>query len=100
MKSETNDVIMRSSVFVWIALATGLILLIPLIAMQFTNEVNWDTTDFVVMGFLLPGSGSLFVLVARRSPRRRRLVIGLVIAAAFLYIWAELAVGIYANLGS
>jgi len=100
MNPRTNDVLMRNSVFLWIAIATGLILLIPLIAMQFTNEVNWDATDFMVMGFLLLGTGSLFVLASRRSPRRRRVVMGITFVAAFLYIWAELAIGIFTNLGS
>ena len=100
MDPGNNDVIMRNSVFVWIALGTILILLIPLIAMQFTNEVNWDTKDFIVMGFLLLGTTSLFVLVSRRAPRRRRVVIGFMFAAAFVYVWAELAVGIFSNLVS
>ena len=100
MKPGTNDVFMRNSVFVWIALVTGLLLLIPLIAMQFTNEVNWNSTDFVVMGFLLLFTGSLFVLVSRKSPRRRRGIIGIMFAAAFLYIWAELAVGVFTNFGT
>jgi len=91
---------MRNSIFIRIALATGLILLIPLFASQFTSEVNWDKTDFIVMGFLLYSTGSLFVLVARRFPRRRRVVIGTMFAAALLYVWAELAVGIFTNLGS
>jgi hypothetical protein len=91
---------MRNSVFVWIALATGLILLIPLIATQFTSEVNWDTTDFIVMGFLLMSTGSLFVLVSRRLSGMRRVAVGIIFAAAFLYIWAELAVGILTNLWS
>ena len=100
MDTKNNDMIMRNGIFVWIALGTGLILLIPLIAMQFTNEVNWDTKDFLVMGLLLLGTASLFVLVSRRAPRRRRVVISFMIAAAFVYIWAELAVGIFTNLGS
>lgn len=100
MKPQTDDGAMHYSGFVWIALATGLILLIPLIAMQFTNEVNWTTIDFVVMGILLLGAGSLFVLVSRRSPRKRRVAIGVGIAAAFLFVWAELAVGIFTSLGS
>ncbi|NNF39727.1 MAG: hypothetical protein HKN64_00010 [Woeseiaceae bacterium] len=90
----------RNSVFIWIALATGAVLLIPLIAMQFTTEVNWDRSDFIVMGSLLFGTASLFVLVGRRVPRKRRALIGSLFIAAFLYIWAELAVGIFTNLGS
>ncbi len=100
MDPRNNDVIMRNDVFVWIAIGTGLILLIAMIAMQFTNEVNWGTKDFIVMGFLLLSTASLFVLVSRRAPRRRRVVIGIMFAAAFLYIWAELAVGVFTNLGS
>jgi uncharacterized membrane protein len=33
------------------------ILAIPLVAMQFTNEVNWKLSDFVVMGALLSITG-------------------------------------------
>lgn len=100
MNSRTNGVLMRNSVFLWITIATGLLLLIPLIAMQFTSEVNWNMTDFVVMGLLLFSAGSVFVLVSRRSPHRRRVVIGVTVAAALLYIWAELAVGVFTNLGT
>jgi len=86
---------LRKRVFVWIALATGAILLIPLIAMQFTTEVNWDETDFVVMGSLLFGIASVFVLAARRVPLKHRVLLGGLFIAAFLYLWAELAVGVF-----
>lgn len=95
MKQKTTDVIFQNSVFVWVATATAAVLLIPLIAMQVSPEVRWDLKDFAVMGLLLFGSGSLFVLVARRVPRRRRVIIGVMIVMAFLYVWAELAVGVY-----
>ncbi|MDX1489007.1 MAG: hypothetical protein R3268_12440 [Acidiferrobacterales bacterium] len=95
-----NDLIMRNTVFAWIALGTALLLTIPLVAMQLTDEVNWDTSDFVIMGLLLFGMSSLFVLISRKVARRRRLVAGLLCAVAFLYLWAELAVGIFTNLGS
>lgn len=100
MQQKVSDVIYRNIVFLWVALATAVILLIPLIAMLFTGEVNWDETDFIVMGCLLFGTGSLFVLAARKVQRKHRLLIGGMFAAAFLYIWAELAVGIFTNLGS
>ena len=53
MKRKSVGLMYQKSVFVWIALTTGAILLIPLIAMQFIAEVNWDETDFLVMGSVL-----------------------------------------------
>lgn len=100
MTKETNDLISQNIVFIWIALATGAILLVPLIAMQFTTEVNWNQADFIVMGSLLFGLASLFVLAARIMSRKHRLLIGIIFIAVFLYIWAELAVGVFTNLGS
>jgi hypothetical protein len=97
MALKNDDVIMQNKVFAWLGLGIGLILLIPLIAMQFTNEVNWDVKDFIVMGFLLFTTATLFVLVSRRVPRRRRVVVGFTVVAVFVYVWAELAVGIFTN---
>jgi peptidoglycan/LPS O-acetylase OafA/YrhL len=100
VKQKINDVIHHNRVIVWIAIATGGVLLIPLIAMQFSSDVNWDETDFIVMGILVFGFASLFVLAARRTERKHRLLIGCALAAAFLYVWAELAVGIFTTIGS
>jgi hypothetical protein len=91
---------MDKKIFLWLALATGGILLIPLIAMQFTDEVQWGVFDFIVMGALLFGTGSLLILVARRLSGKRRILAGAAVLILFLYIWAELAVGIFTDLGS
>ena len=68
--------------------------------MQFTDEVNWDIADFVVMFSLLFSMAKLFILISQKAQRRYRAVIGITLAIAFLYIWAELAVGIFGGLGS
>ncbi|HEY8586885.1 MAG TPA: hypothetical protein VIL60_09185 [Rhodanobacter sp.] len=95
-----NSIITRNSVFAWLALATGVLLLVPAVAMQFTSEVNWNGADFAVMGALVFGMGSLFVLVARKVSRKYRFAIGVFFALALCYVWAELAVGIFTDLGS
>ena len=100
MKHSTDDWLTRNNVFPRIALATVAILLIPLVAMQITPAVAWSPSDFLVMGTLLFGMASLFVLVARRAQRKHRLWVGAAIVAVFLYVWAELAVGVFTNFGS
>ena len=71
------------------------LLLLPLIAMQFTNEVNWDETDFVVFGAMLFGACGLYELAARMTPNfTYRVAVGVAVVAAFILIWMNLAVGI------
>lgn len=79
-----------------IVLAVALLLLIPFIAMQFTNEVNWGPFDFVVAGVLLLGTGLVCELVLRmvKNTGYRIVVLGAILLALFL-VWAELAVGIF-----
>jgi hypothetical protein len=77
-------------------LSVVLLLLVPLIAMQVTNEVNWSLPDFVVMGILLFGTGLMCELVMRKVKRTSyRLALVGTILIVFLLIWAELAVGIF-----
>lgn len=84
-----------------VALVTAAILMVPLVAMRFTTEVNWTGSDFLVMGILLAFTGLLITFALRtvRTTRSRLLAVGLVVLG-FLYCWAELAVGIFTNLGS
>ena len=79
-----------------VALATGLLLLIPLVAMQFTSEVSWGLVDFLAAGTLLFGAGAAGVMAIRRFQRPGARVMALAgIALALATVWAELAVGIF-----
>ncbi|HJW16522.1 MAG TPA: hypothetical protein VJ499_05360 [Flavisolibacter sp.] len=81
-----------------IVLTVAILLLIPFTAMQFTNEVNWSVTDFMVAGVLLLGTGLLCELVIRKVKNiKTRLAICGVILLALLIIWIELAVGIFGS---
>ncbi|MCF7858988.1 MAG: hypothetical protein K9N07_06640 [Candidatus Cloacimonetes bacterium] len=77
-------------------LFVAILLLIPLIAMQFTAEVDWTLSDFVIAGFLLLCTGLMIELVMRKVKKikPRIAVIGILLFLLFL-IWAELAVGIF-----
>jgi len=77
-----------------LALATAFLLLIPLVAMQFTKEVNWTASDFVVAGVLLFGTGLTYAVVSRMGNNGSyRLGVGVAVAAGLLLIWGNLAVG-------
>lgn len=75
--------------------AAALILLHPLVAMQFTDEVNWDAADFLFMGVLLAGVGiGLELAVRNTASAAYRAAAGIALASAFLLVWINAAVGI------
>jgi hypothetical protein len=76
--------------------AAALVLSLPLIAMMFTNEVDWKLPDFIIMGILLFSTGLGIELVLRKvkGTLQRMLFCGAILLVLFL-IWAELAVGIF-----
>jgi len=74
---------------------TALLLLVPLVAMQFTDQVKWNHADFAVAALLLAGTGLLYELVIKRGRNGlARALGGIVLAAVLVYVWLELAVGI------
>ena len=76
--------------------AVPTLLMIPLIAMQFSDEVNWSSLDFLVMGGLLLAVGLSFELVMRKvRTLNNRLALLAIILIVFLLVWVELAVGIF-----
>ncbi|MBN8822665.1 MULTISPECIES: hypothetical protein [unclassified Spirosoma] len=78
--------------------AVVILLSIPFIAMQFTNEVNWSLFDFIVAGTLLLGTGLMCELVLRTVRKREyRLALCGAILLALVLIWIELAVGIFGS---
>ena len=82
------------------ALATAFILLLPMLAMQFTDEVVWNLADFAVAGILLFGAGLTYELVARKSGDiTYRAAAGVAVAAVLILIWLVGAVGVIGEEG-
>lgn len=85
----------------YVAFATTSILMLPLVAMLFTTEVNWGLSDFIVMGMLLFGTGLTYTLITKMSDSiAYKLAVGVAVVAGLLLIWINLAVGIIGPEGS
>jgi hypothetical protein len=85
IRDNGTFIMMQNKNIIRIALATALILMVPLVAMQFTNEVNWD----------LFGTGLTYELVARKGDTiAYRAAVGIACAAGLLLVWINAAVGI------
>ena len=74
------------------------ILSIPLMAMQFTKEVNWTISDFLVMGILLFTTVFTIDFVLKKfKTLKSRLILTVGIVVLLALVWAELAVGIFGS---
>lgn len=71
------------------------LLLVPLMAMQFTDEVQWTGSDFAIFGAMLAVPlGVLELAVRATGSMAYRAAVAVALGAAFLMTWANLAVGI------
>ena len=86
--------------YLLLVLIVGLMLTIPYTAMQFTTEVNWDLLDFLVMGLMLTITGSILIFLHRRLDTKQFKLCAVTVLLLFIWLWAELAVGIFTNWGS
>ncbi len=96
--ANTNSTVMKlqNKRLILILAAVPTLLLIPLIAMQFSTVVDWKIMDFIIMGVLLLGTGVLCELVLRKvKSNRGRIILCGIVLLVFLLVWAELAVGIF-----
>lgn len=73
----------------------ALILLLPLVAMQFSDDVKWSGFDFALMAALLAGVGlGLELAIATSGDAAYRIASGIALAAGLLLVWINGAVGI------
>ncbi len=101
MSSEAQNVSHIQSNLIRVLLGTAAILSVPLIAMMFTDEVKWGPFDFIVIGGLLLVAGTVYTIIAHTMKEsRHRFALLCVTVLTVLYLWAEMAVGIFTNWGS
>lgn len=90
---------MNSRTLILVFSAIALLLAIPAVSMEFTDEVNWTLWDFLVAAFLLLIVASILLYIRNNvRVRKRRILFYLASIFIFLAIWAELAVGVIEHL--
>jgi hypothetical protein len=98
MKTETMLNNTRKQRLVTTFVIVAFMLTIPLVATQFSNEVNWNGFDFLVMGILLLSSGLSIEFISRKVKSIKwRIGISIAMLILLFLIWAELAVGIFGS---
>lgn len=88
------DVLLRKRIILLAAIVASL-LMIPLVAMQFIDDVDWSPSDFIFAGGILFGTGLTYLLVVRRYGNLTyRSAIGVALFGALSLVWVNGAVGL------
>lgn len=96
MDKRQTLVLKQNKRLIGIVLAVPMLLLIPLLAMLFTDEVKWTLMDFIVASILLLGAGLTFEFILRKVKTiKHSIALGIVLLLVVFLVWAELAVGIF-----
>jgi hypothetical protein len=79
---------MKNKSIVYIILGAALILLAPLIAMQFTDKVVWDRADFIIAWILLMLVGISYKILIKSINKRKIIYSILVIMlGTFIFVF-------------
>jgi hypothetical protein len=85
---------LKKRLSIWV-LAVALTLMSPVVAMQFSDEVAWTLSDFIIAGVLLFGAALAYELISRKMNNfAYRAAVGLAGATTVLLAWINGAVGI------
>jgi len=93
MNNTINQTATRRKI---IAAVIAGILLLPVVGMMISDQVNWSVADFVIATILLTAAGLVvdFIFSRLRSRRARIMLLGLLLIL-FALVWGELAVGLF-----
>jgi hypothetical protein len=111
MKLKNIDTTVQNKAFAWVAVGTAILLLVPFLLMILKiplydpgsgyDVINWSMSDFVMMGSLIFVTISFFLIVIRKVQKKsHRIALAMAFLLGFLWLWAELAVGVFTNWGS
>jgi hypothetical protein len=74
----------------------ALLLLAPLIGMQFTKEINWTRADFATCGLMVILTGGAIEIAMRITENvKTRIISAVLLIGLFLLVFAELSVGLF-----
>ena len=73
-----------------------LLLLIPFVGMQYSNEVKWSLNDFIIIGVILLSFGIIInKIIYNIGALNKRVILISTLIILFFLLWAELAVGLF-----
>lgn len=76
-------------------LIPAIILMLPVLAMLFSDEVNWSAFDFIIAAILLYGASFAIYLSATLKTKWLRIGLMAAIFMILVLVWGELAVGLF-----
>ena len=84
---------MKNSAFIYFALSP---LIVPLVANQISEQVNWNAMDFIIMGtFLIFSAYWIQKVIKKIKSKSKKVVFISLIMLIFLLLWIEMAVGVF-----
>ncbi len=102
-RRETTESVRRASRrrLALMAVIAAAVLLVPLVAMQVTQEVRWSPADFVAAAALMAIAGAGWELASRGATNPAyRAGVAVALTAGVALVWANGAVGIVGSAGS